>query len=117
MSINFFELTDKHLKLLKHTRWSVYNKKFIISSYDMEDGYNTFDGNNIYEAIDMILNGKPKDFDPFDLEALTYTDEQIAEMDKIFSELPIALEIVLYRQAFEIGQYVFLSSSGTWVKK
>ena len=65
MSALVFELKSEHVMLLKHLRWSV-NKDNIISGVGVEEGdiAPPFGDNNIYEAIDLILNGKTKDIDP-----------------------------------------------------
>jgi hypothetical protein len=34
-----------------------------------------------------------------------YTDSQIAEWDKLYSELPMALDVILYNGNFELGTY------------
>jgi hypothetical protein len=53
----------------------------------------------------VILYGRPEDFDPFDGDPFDWTDEQKEEMDKLLSELPLALDIVLNTQSFELGLY------------
>ena len=66
-----------------------------------------FGEDNLYEAIDVILNGKPTNFDPFNTdEMIEYTDEQKAEWDKLYSELPTALDLVLVD---EIGERIAYS--------
>ena len=71
--------------------------------------------NNLYEAIDLILNGMPDDFDPFNTEDIkVYSDEQKAEWDKLYSELPIALDIVLFNGHFELNTYATQYHSRVW---
>ena len=105
MSIIKFELKEEHIKLLKHLSWSKDKNNFIVNISDDEDS-TPFDYDNIYEAIDLILNGRPKDFDPFETQELVeYSEEQKEEWDKLYSELPISLSIILSRGSFETGLY------------
>lgn len=106
MSIVKFELKAEHVKLLRQLRWSSSSdKKMIVSVEDLDEPL-LFNESNVYEAIDMILNGIPANFDPFNTEDLpTYSPEQIAEWDKLLSELPMALDIILYNGNFELGLY------------
>ena len=106
MSILILELKEEHVKLLKHLRWSMNSKNFILGTEDESIDPAPFGENNIYDALDLILNGIPKDFDPFNtVEIKEYSDEQKAEWDKLYSELPMALDIILYNGHFELGKY------------
>ena len=108
MSTIIFELKEKHLKLLKFLRLSVDYKKLIISSEDKIDGEQAppFGEDNLYDAMNLILNGRPSDFNPLDtFEETKYTDEEKAEWDTLYSELPLALEIILYNGHFNLGKY------------
>jgi hypothetical protein len=101
MSVLKFELKEEHLKLLKHLEWErEFNSEVIITS-----GENPFGGFDHYEDMGVILYGRPEDFDPFDGDPFDWTDEQKEEMDKLLSELPLALDIVLNTQSFELGLY------------
>ena len=101
MSVLKFELKEEHLKLLKHLEWErEFNGEVIITS-----GENPFGGFDHYEDMGVILYGRPEDFDPFDGDPFDWTDEQKEEMDKLLSELPLALDIVLNTQSFELGLY------------
>jgi len=104
MSVLKFELKNEHLKLLKHLRWSMNGNNLIVN---LEDDESTIFGeNNIYDAIDLILNGRPAEIDALTHEdIIEYTPEQKAEWDKIYSELPMALDVVLYNGHFELGEY------------
>jgi hypothetical protein len=64
MSVVKFELKEEHVKLLKYLRWSKDDKNIIINISDDEDSV-PFGSDNIHEAIDLILNGRPENFDPF----------------------------------------------------
>ncbi len=116
MSVVKFELKEEHLKLLKHLRWSKDEKNIIINISDDEDSV-PFGFDSIYEAIDTILNGKPESFDPFDThEIIEYSYEQKTEWDKLYSELPLALEVLLHNQSFEIGRYKTKFNDRNWKK-
>ncbi len=106
MSVITLTLTEDHLKLLKFLRWSINSKNFIVGTEDEEIDPAPFNENNLYEAIDLILNGKPANEDPFKMEDFReYSDEQKAEWDKLYKELPIALDIILYNGHFKLGTY------------
>lgn len=104
MSVLKLELTEEHLKLLKFLRWST--KDNVIVGLSGEEESVPFGENNIYEAIDLILNGVPANFDPFTTEDLPeYSLEQREAWDKLYSELPTALDIILFNGHFELGTY------------
>jgi hypothetical protein len=107
MSILNFTLKQEHLALLRALNWSLHLNKFVVSCEDFTVDESPFGGNNIYEDMDLILNGKPDDF-----ETLIHGDgeynipqEQKEEFDKLLSELPLALEVILRAQTFELGDY------------
>ena len=57
MSVIKFELTEIHIKLLKHLRWSLNNENIISGVSDEGDGVAPpFGVNNIYDAFVLILN-------------------------------------------------------------
>ena len=115
MSLVTFTLTEQHLKLLKFLRWSINDKGFIVGTEDEIEDPAPFGENNLYEAIDLILNGMPEDFDPFNTEDIkVYSDEQKAEWDKLYSELPMALDIVLFNGHFELNTYATQYHSRVW---
>jgi hypothetical protein len=106
MSIVKFELKNEHIKLLRQLRWSTSkDNKFIVSVEDIDEPL-LFNESNFYEAIDLILNGPPKYPNPLEVDEFpTYSQEQKDEWDKLFSELPTALDIVLYNGHFNVGMY------------
>jgi len=63
----FNHLTENHIKLLKHLKWSVNDKGFIVGTENEVEDPAPFGENTLYEAIDLILNGMPEDFDPFNM--------------------------------------------------
>ena len=107
MSVLVFELKEEHVKLLKHLRWSI-NKDNIINGVGIEEGdiAPPFGDNNIYEAIDLILNGKTKEIDLLSYDEFPeYSEEQKSVWDNLYSELPTALDVILYNGHFELGKY------------
>jgi len=115
MSVILFELRDEHIQLLKHLRWSVKDN-LIVNVSDEEDSA-VFGENNIYEAIDLILNGKPEGFDPFNTEDIKeYTDEEKVKYDTLYGELPTALDIILFNGNFEVGLYKTQYHNRNWKK-
>ena len=102
-----FELKEEHIKLLKNLRWNMKENIVVGVSKDEEDEYSLpFNEQNLYEAIDLVLNGKPENLDILTTdEPKYYTNEQILEWDKLYSELPMALDIILYRGSFELGTF------------
>jgi hypothetical protein len=106
MSIIKFELKEEHVKLLKHLRWSTQNGVVVGMGHDGEDYIPPFGENNLYDAIDLILNGVPENFDPFTTEDIKeYSDEQKAEWDQLYEDLPLALDVVLFNGHFNLGTY------------
>lgn len=106
MSIIKLELKEEHIKLLKHLRFKLNKNTNIIEGISDEEDSVPFGENSIYEAFDLILNGKPADQDPFnDSELPIYSTEQMEAWDKLYSELPIALDIILFNGNFELGTY------------
>lgn len=101
MSVLKFELKEEHLKLLKHVEWErEFNGETIITH-----GENPFGGFDHYEDMGIILYGRPEEFDPFDGNPFDWSEEQKEEMDKLLSELPLALEVVLNTKSFDLGLY------------
>lgn len=117
MSIVTLEIKEDHLKLLKHLRWSLKDNIVSGVGHDGEEDIPPFGENNLYDAIDIILHGVPEDFDPFNTEDIKeYSEEQKAEWDKLYSELPIALDIILFNGHFELGTYKTKFHDRVWKK-
>ena len=116
MSILKIEIRENHLKLLKHLKWSLNDKKLIVNISDEEDS-TIFNENNLYDACDIILNGVPIDFDPFNTsEIKQYSTEEKSEWDKLYSELPLVLSVILQTQSFKIGKYKCKYHDQVWKK-
>lgn len=102
MSVIKFELTEDHLKLLKHLSWNELTENKQIST----SGTNSpFGGLDYYEDIGIIVFGKPEDFDPLEGDPFNWTKEQKEYMDKLIVELPLAIEVVLSTGSFQVGNY------------
>jgi len=115
MSLITFNLKDEHIKLLKQLQWTI-NNNIIVSVDDVNEPL-LFGENNMHEAIDMILNGIPANFDPMNTEEFPeYSPEQIKEWDKLLSELPTALDIILYNGHFNTGEYRTRFNERAWIK-
>lgn len=117
MSVISFELKEEHVKLLKHLRWSLKDNLIINLGHDGDDYVPVFGENNLHEAMDIILNGVPEDFDPFNYEEeKKYTQEQKEYWDKLYNELPTALDIILYNGNFDLGVYKTKWHDRVWKK-
>ena len=117
MSVIQFELKQIHLDLLKNLRWSLTDNKFLISAENVEEDIAPFGSDNIYEAIGLILKGRPDNFDPFNaLNLLEYSEQEKKEWDAILAELPIALDVILYNGHFELGTYKTRYHNRDWKK-
>jgi hypothetical protein len=118
MSALIFELKEEHLKLLKNLRWSLNKDKIISGVADEGDGVAPpFGEVNLYEGIDLILNGRPAGVDLLTVEEFPeYSEEQKAEWDKLYADLPMALDIVLYTGKFELGKYKTRYHLRDWIK-
>src|SRR3954464_814609 len=106
MSVIKFELKQEHIDLLKAMNWSLLSHKFIVSAEQPEEDVSPFGGDDLYEDIDLILNGKPEDFNPLEtFEPKKFDNDTKLGWDKLISELPQALEIILSTQGFNLGEY------------
>lgn len=106
MSVLKVEITEEHLTLLKNLNWSLKDNVISGVGHDGDDEIPAFGQNNLYEAMALILDGKPKEFDPFNAEdEAEYSEEFKAKCEKLYSELPLALEVILQTQTFPIGTF------------
>ena len=120
MSLLRITITEEHLKLLKYLRWSINQNNFIVGTEDelIDKEFGPFGSNNLYEAIDLILNGNTQpEFDPLSEEIKEYSDEEKERMDKLYKELPLALDAILYNQSFELGDFVTTYHDRAWKQK
>ena len=108
MGLVKFELKENHVKLLKHLNWSIKSDQIVSRGNDDEEyGDSPFGGDDLIEDMCIILNGKPKNFNPLDDEVLVseLSEEEKDNLLELFNELPMALEIILYSGSFEPGLY------------
>jgi len=117
MSAIKIELTENHVKLLKYLRWSL-NKENIISGVANEGDEIAppFGETSLYEAIDIILNGGKSKIESSDEDFPEYTEAQKAEWDKLYSELPLALDVILFNGSFELGSFKTRVNDRNWKK-
>jgi hypothetical protein len=98
-------------------RWSIKDNVVVGMRHDGELYVPPFGEDDLYEAIDIILNGKPKVFDPMNaIGENQYSTEQKAEWDKLYNDLPIALDLVLYNGNYELGKYKTKWYDRVWKK-
>jgi|DEB19_MinimDraft_2_1074335.scaffolds.fasta_scaffold36961_3 hypothetical protein len=118
MALIKFELKEDHIKLIKHLKWSMTQNNQILSrgNDNEEYGDSPFGGDDLFEDMDTILNGKAENFDPLNDEKIILNETQIAEMRDLFDELPIALDIILYTSKFEPGHYKSKWYDRNWIK-
>ena len=115
MSLLKITITEDHLNLLKNLQWGIDKNNVIVAVKDEGDGIAPpFGMNSIYEAIDLILNGKST-IETED-EFPTYTQEQKEAWDKLYSELPLVLDVILFRGKFETGTFKTKYHLKNWEK-
>jgi hypothetical protein len=102
MSIITFELTADHIKILTHLQF----KTEVHTLHAGNENISPFGGEDFYEDIGLIIYGNiQQDFDPLSDEGPSYNTEQKLHLEKIFQDLPQALEVVLGAKTFEPGTY------------
>ena len=116
MSQIVFELKDVHIKLLSNLaiRLKVGAYKFNSAWYHEDEEASLLV--NIYDEMDLILNGVPSTQPPPDLETEPYSEGQKEVWDKLLEELPIALDIILYTNSFALGKYTSNYQFRFWKK-
>ena len=115
MALIKFELKEEHIKLLKHLEWSIDNNNSI---YCETENKTPFGGLSLIEDAGLILFGKPTgEFDPLSPYGPQYTDEQKEIIERVWAELPKALEICCYTQKFETGAYSKKWNLKNWKKE
>lgn len=105
MALVKFELKKEHLILLKFLDWEPISKDRIATAIP-KDAKTPFGGMDLIEDMGAMIFGKPEgEFDPTSPVPPTYSEEQREVLNKLLEELPTALEIILYCQTFELGEY------------
>jgi hypothetical protein len=116
MSILKLELTENHIKLLKYFKCDLNDNTITLSIAEEDEVIKIIDQDK-YEYVDLVLNGKPDEFSPFTTEEIVgYSEEQKKEWDKLFSELPLALSIILHNGSFDLGTYKTKFHDRVWKK-
>jgi hypothetical protein len=113
-----FELKKEHISLLSHMKWSMNETDNIISE-DENDEFKTspFGGNNIYEDMSIIIDGKKNDVNIESDTLIEISEEDKIRFKSLYKELPTALNIILYTKSFEPGLYVRKWYDIDWKKK
>ena len=97
MSLIKFELKQEHIDLLRNMVWS---------ETEMEPIVGEFNGDYDEEEMGIIIFGMPDAaFDPTNDKVIPYSEEQIKVLNKLKSELPMAMDIVMQNGNFETGHY------------
>jgi hypothetical protein len=102
MSILKFELKKEHVILLKSFKWCEMDESMVIKT-EVDDS--PLSGYDYHDVIGALLFGLPENYSPIDDERIPYTYEQVTEIDKLISELPMALDVILNGGTFEPGLY------------
>lgn len=102
MSILKFELKEEHIVLLRSFKWCEMDESMVIKS-DSED--NPLVGYDYHDVVGAMIFGLPDNYDPIIDERIPFTEEQINEVDKLISELPMALDVILNGGTFEPSVY------------
>jgi len=117
MALLKFELKEDHIKLLKHLKWSIVSDQIVSRGNDKEEyGDSPFGGDDLVEDMNIILNGKPDNFDPLNDEGVEVSEDEKVRMLELFYELPTALDIILYSGSFEPGHYKTKWYDRNWIK-
>lgn len=110
MSVIKFELTKEHIALVKNID---FEETLLSATGEYVFGLS----GDKYEDVGIIVYGIPDtEFDPTSSDAITYSDEQKEEMDKLISEIPHALQIMLTTGIFSEGRYKTKFHDINWKK-
>ena len=113
MAIIKFELKENHIKLLKHLDWKIGDNNGI-ENKEVENE-TPYGGLSLVEDIGLMLYGKPEgEFDPLSSYERQYSEEQIKEIEDLYSELPLALQVILYLGTFQVGHYKKNWNQNNW---
>jgi len=116
MALIKFELKDEHIKLLRHLTWEIDITNSIYCETENETPYG---GLSLIEDVGLILYGKPDgEFDPLSPYGPQYNKEQVEEIEELYYELPIALDIIGFHlpEATEVGHYKTKHHQRNWIK-
>jgi len=105
MSILKFELTEKHISLVRNVNYqSIFDSIGEGELVSVDDVFGIT--GDLLRDVGLVLYGKPDgEFDPLNSEEITYSEEQKVEIVKLVKELPIAIEIIMNTKGFKVGKY------------
>lgn len=110
MSVVKIEITEQHISLL--TRLEGEMLIDIISDVNEHKEPNEYH----IEMCGVVLFGKPEKFNPMEENPYSLNDENMALVNKLISELPNALDAILYLKTFETGKYKTNFGYRNWKK-
>lgn len=122
MALIKLDLTEKHIALAKNMSIKDYYDIRLsitdISEYYKEESLQE----RIYEDFGLILYGKLEDgFDPMGdgMESAheIYNEDQRKEMDKLFEEMGLALDVILKMSDIKLGLYKTKHYDRNWKYK
>jgi len=114
MALVKFELKEEHIKLLRHFKWAIDEDNSVFCETENKTPYG---GLSLIEDAGLILFGKPnEEFDPLSAYGAQYSDEQQIEIEELYDELPMALDIINYNRSFETGHFKTKWHTREWKK-
>jgi hypothetical protein len=116
MALLKFELKEDHIKLLKHLKWSLKSNQITTHPGEDDDTESPFGGDDLFEDMNLILNGKPENFDPMNSEGVEINEDEVVKLNDLFNQLPTALDIILFTGKFEPGHYKTKWYDRNWIK-
>lgn len=114
MSVVNFELKDDHIKLLRNISWTLKYGDLVLKRPFLDDDSELLV--NVYEDVDLILNGNVYEIDALGDQSPVYSEQQKLVWDNLLSELPTAMDVILYTGKFEIGMYKTKFHVRSWKK-
>lgn len=116
-----FELKQEHIDLLSKMNWSMKDDRITNMAVDDDGNHVPVLGDvNLAKGLLLVLKGRPEPDpetgEPMHIVKITdvetgmvigddVEDGMKGELMRIYSELPIALEVILTARSFELGVY------------
>lgn len=119
MALIKFELTSKHLKLIKNLKFHQDENHLKSGSRDVDEAEGTpspYGGDSLQDDMGLIIFGRPEGFDPAESAGFEWTQDQLDELKELHEQMPTALEIVLSTGKFEAGHYKAKHYERVWKK-
>jgi hypothetical protein len=115
MSLIKFEVTEDHIKLIKHLKWNTLQFPHITHQVNFNTPFS--DGERIVYDIGLILHGYDgKEVQPDTEQDPLYGEDEINRMKKLYEELPMALDIICFFGEFATGKFKTKSYVRDWKK-